>query len=427
MKKKKLNLLYNADFLRFGTKKDSHRSGIYYTALNLLKEFVKKDNIDITLFTMKNYEKDVKKLLKEQFPDIKFKLLIFKNIPAKANIDNLAYICSSDRNFVLKYIEKLFIYLHYFINKLFMKLYLKIISLNNFDVSFSAKLTLFDKQNELRVKNRYTFLHDVIPLLYPHYFKEINEHWFEDLVSTINEKDYYFTNSEYTRKDFLKHVPVTNPEKIISTYVGCNVLYNVKKGDLERVKIKYNIPDDKKYVFSLCSLEPRKNLIRTVQTFIEFTKKHNINDLILVMGGGNWKSFINKLNNTIKDLNTDKIIQIGYVDDEDLPVLYSGAEWFTYTSEYEGFGSPVLEAMTCGCPVITSNNSSLPEVVGNAGITIDYDSDEQHIEAYEKYYFDENLRKENSKKGLERSKLFSWEKTADKMLDIMMKNNELYH
>ena len=78
--------------------------------------------------------------------------------------------------------------------------------------------------------------------------------------------------------------------------------------------------------------------------------------------------------------------------------------------------------MKCGCPVITSNNSSLPEVIGDAGIKIDFDSIEQHIEAYEKYYFDENLRKENAKKGIERAKLFTWEKTVDKMLNIMIKN-----
>ena len=81
-----------------------------------------------------------------------------------------------------------------------------------------------------------------------------------------------------------------------------------------------------------------------------------------------------------------------YTDDEDMEVLYSNAEWFVYTSQYEGFGMPPLETMACGTAVITSNNSSLPEVVGDAGIMIDWDSDEQHIKAYEKYYFDLDFR-----------------------------------
>jgi glycosyltransferase involved in cell wall biosynthesis len=78
--------------------------------------------------------------------------------------------------------------------------------------------------------------------------------------------------------------------------------------------------------------------------------------------------------------------------------------------------------MSCGCPVITSNNSSLPEVVGNAGIMIDWDSNEQHIQAYEKYYFDENLRKESAQKGLARAKIFSWEKCTNQMIEYI-KNN----
>ena len=78
--------------------------------------------------------------------------------------------------------------------------------------------------------------------------------------------------------------------------------------------------------------------------------------------------------------------------------------------------------MSCGCPVITSNNSSLPEVVGDAGIMIDFDSEEQHIEAYEKYYFNEELRKSYSQKGLERANLFSWKKCADQMIAEMSKN-----
>ena len=85
---------------------------------------------------------------------------------------------------------------------------------------------------------------------------------------------------------------------------------------------------------------------------------------------------------------------------KDLAPLYSGAEWFVYTSQYEGFGLPPLEAMACGCPVITSNNSSLPEVVGDAGVMIDWDSDEQHIKAYEKYYFDKKFRDEMAEKGV---------------------------
>ncbi|MFQ6704222.1 MAG: glycosyltransferase family 4 protein, partial [Alphaproteobacteria bacterium] len=196
--------------------------------------------------------------------------------------------------------------------------------------------------------------------------------------------------------------------------------------DDKKIKIvlkKYNIPTDKKYVFSLCTLEPRKNLIRAVKTFIEFIKKNKIDDMVFVLGGAHWDKFIIKLEKEIQDFGNykDKIIRAGYIDDEDLAALYSSAEWFVYTSQYEGFGLPPLEAMKCGCPVITSNNSSLPEVVGDAGIMIDWDSDEQHIAAYEKYYFDKKYRDSMAKKGLERSKQFSWDKTVDIIINDINK------
>ena len=181
------------------------------------------------------------------------------------------------------------------------------------------------------------------------------------------------------------------------------------------IKIKYGIPVEKKYVFSLCAIEPRKNLVRAISSFLKFTKKNSVDDIVWVLGGAAWDSFTE----LSKKLDSNIIIRTGYIDDEDLPTLYSNAEWFVYTSQYEGFGLPPLEAMQCGCPVITSNNTSLPEVVGDAGIMIDWDSDEQHIEAYEKYYFNEELRKENSRKGLERSKQFSWKETVDKMVSAL--------
>ena len=112
----------------------------------------------------------------------------------------------------------------------------------------------------------------------------------------------------------------------------------------------------------------------------------------------------------------DKIIKAGYIDDEDLPALYSGAEFFIYTSEYEGFGLPPLEAMKCGMTVITSNNSSLPEVVGDAAIKIDFDSIEQHINAYEKLYFNNDLRTFYQQKAIQQAAKFSWDKTVNIMV-----------
>jgi len=159
---------------------------------------------------------------------------------------------------------------------------------------------------------------------------------------------------------------------------------------------------------------------------VKFIKKHNIDNLYFYLGGAQWDGFIEQLEEQINDLNgyRDKIIRLGYVNDEDVNILYSNSLFFTYISQYEGFGIPPLEAMQAGTPVITSNNSSLPEVVGDAAIMIDYDSEEQCIKAFEDLYFNENLRKSYVAKGLERSKLFSWEKTVNKMQEVIFEVTE---
>ena len=122
----------------------------------------------------------------------------------------------------------------------------------------------------------------------------------------------------------------------------------------------------------------------------------------------------------------DKIITIGYVDDEDMSALYSGAEIFVFPSLYEGFGIPVLEAMKCGCPVITSNTTSMPEVIGDCGIQINPMEDQELIEALKKMYFDTEFRNECALKGIERSKQFTWEKCVDAIKEEIVKNDERF-
>ncbi|MFQ6726814.1 MAG: glycosyltransferase family 4 protein, partial [Alphaproteobacteria bacterium] len=254
---------------------------------------------------------------------------------------------------------------------------------SNTDVFFSPFFKIPDEIKKYPNVSCYTILYDVIPLIFPEYFKNVCVDLFITLTDSLNKDDYYFSISDYTKSDFLKYFANLDANKITTIPLSTNFDYNPSKDKdrLIKAREKYNIPSDKKYLFSLCSLEPRKNLIRSVKTFIEFIKKNNIDDLVYVLGGGAWAGFIEKLEKEVPDYQnySDKIIRAGYVADEDLETLYSGAEFFVYTSQYEGFGMPPLEAMKCGCPVITSNNSSLPEVVGDAGIMIDWDSDEQHI------------------------------------------------
>ena len=185
--------------------------------------------------------------------------------------------------------------------------------------------------------------------------------------------------------------------------------------EINEVKRKYNIPLDKKYMFSLCSLNPRKNLIFSIRNFLKFTAKNKLEDYILVLGGAYFDGFEKVMNEELSEFGdlSEKILRIGYVDDEDLSALYSGAEVFLFPSLYEGFGMPVLEAMQCGLPVICSNCTSIPEVIGDCGIQINPPNDEVMVSAMEKMSFDKTFHSECAQKGLERAKIFTWQKCGD--------------
>jgi glycosyltransferase involved in cell wall biosynthesis len=427
----KLKLLFDARILALGIGNNAGRSGIYFTTKNILKHFLKNPNLDITLFCdMKNLA-TLRIVSIKEFGGTKFKIL--SDAPQSVLSDIYSYLFAKRTiaKFEKRFFAKFFWDILVRIVKPFEKLLCKFYKINLeekiscYDAFFSPVFKIPSTFDKLK---KYTILYDIIPTLFPKMNSAWKEgSWYDLLTKSLNSNDYYFAISEYTKQDFLKYFPVLDANKITTTLLACDENFRVcTQEQINKSKEKYNIPSDKKYVFSLCTLEPRKNLIRAVKTFVEFIKKNNIEDIVFVLGGGHWDTFIKLLKAEILDLGKyqDKILKIGYVEDEDLAPLYSGAEWFVYTSQYEGFGLPPLEAMSCGCPVITSNNSSLPEVVGDVGIMVDWDSDEQHIEAYEKYYFDKNLRAENSQKGIERAKTFSWEKCANEMANIMIQNKE---
>ncbi len=421
---KKINILFDAYILAEADFKDSARSGIFFTALNLLKEFSQNENVNISIYcSNKKFSAKLKKTLDKYFPNNKFNNLYLEILsPIEKLHSRLTCNYKEKKNPLTKLgitaasaIKKIVHWKHTDYENL----------TKDIDIYFSPVYKIPDEIKNIKSIKKYTILYDITPILYPEYFSIENkkDYWFTNLAKSLNSEDYYFTISEYTRKDFLEHFSQLDPDKVIPTLLACSDNFKPEKEKTKDVLKKYKLPTDKKYIFSLCTLEPRKNLIRAVKCFIEFVNKNDIKDMVYILGGGSWDGFIEKMEREISDFEKYKhlILRAGYIDDEDLAPLYSGAEWFVYTSEYEGFGLPPLEAMSCECPVITSNNSSLPEVVGNCGIMIDFDSDEQHIKAYEDYYYNYNFRKENAIKGFKRAKEFSWKKCADTMIEQFYK------
>ena len=295
----------------------------------------------------------------------------------------------------------------------------KAIKMKDIDAFFSPMNAVPDIVKRNKHIKCYTVLHDAIPLIKDNTISPYAHKWFNKLVKSVDEQSFYFANSEYTKQDFLKYIPKLNAEHISVVPLSTGKPYRkiVDVDEINEVKRKYNIPLDKKYMFSLCSLNPRKNLIFSIRNFLKFTAKNKLEDYILVLGGAYFDGFEKVMNEELSEFGdlSEKILRIGYVDDEDLSALYSGAEVFLFPSLYEGFGMPVLEAMQCGLPVICSNCTSIPEVIGDCGIQINPHNDEEMVSAMEKMSFDKTFHSECAQKGLERAKIFTWQKCGDIM------------
>ena len=409
----KINVLYDATVVCNILKKNSSRSGIFFVAYNVLLEFLKREEFNIYLYAddggkleylIKNYpEFSNCKIYKYSFFQNLYNYFSYKKVESRLK----------SKTFLIKLFWETLTFLLKYFDKIQKKYFLKI---NDIDVYFSPMKAVPDFIEKNKSIKKYIILHDAIPLIND-YRQNANHKWYCNLINSINSCDKYFANSLCTKQDFIEYVPKINPENITVIPLSTGREYR-KVSDIhyiKQVKNKYGIPLDKKYIFSLCNLDPRKNLIFSIKNFLKFVEKHNLENFIFVLGGSYFKDFENILNENIENLGEkkDKILRIGYVDDEDMSALYSGAEMFLFPSLYEGFGIPVLEAMKCGLPVICSNTTSLPEVIGDCGITINPYSDLEMLSAMEKMYFDKDFREKCIAKGLERSKLFTWKKCVD--------------
>lgn len=424
-------IIYDISSILKGIGNRADRVGIYFCAYNILREMVLRDDVELAFYNCAPqwayYEKTLQEML---------------GTSGICLINSSERLIKHSKLWIALYQKKIFYhnkkkkikefsYRFYglVIRKIIEmedKMTLKQGGMDNFDFYFSPMLQVPEYVKKNSKITSVILLHDAIPFIYPEYYPEMNKHnkyWIKHLVESMNNEELFFANSQNTKKDFLVYKKGILPQRIKVVYHACSEQFMpcFEEEKLSFIKNKYHIPDNKKYVFSLCTIEPRKNLIRIVKTFVEFIKRNQIEDLILVLGGGHWENFIREFNNNVEKINdfSDIVYRVGYIDDEDLPCLYSGSFFFVYTSQYEGFGVPLLEAMKCGCPVIASNNSSIPEIVGDTGILIEWNSDEQHIQAYEKYYFDEVYRLQQAQKGLSRADMFSWKKAVGYMLNEM--------
>ncbi|WP_445370372.1 glycosyltransferase family 4 protein [Methylomonas sp. HW2-6] len=269
-----------------------------------------------------------------------------------------------------------------------------------------------------RIKKVIT-IHDLIPILYPEFFQFKENSLIHNVVKSISNDTWITCTSQSTKYDLCNYLPALDPNKVHVTHLGASKLFYQCKDEviINNVKIKFGIPDSQ-YILSLSTLEPRKNIKQTIRCFARILAEERINDLVLVLAGTKGWDFTEIFDEINANPSVrDKIIFTGYIPDEDLAPLYNGAIMFVYPSFYEGFGLPPLEAMQCGIPVITSNTSSLPEVVGNAGIMIPPDDADSLCQAMLSIYKSSDLREQMSKSSLKQANKFSWEACAEKTIN----------
>jgi glycosyltransferase involved in cell wall biosynthesis len=257
---------------------------------------------------------------------------------------------------------------------------------------------------------------DLSVLLFPGYHPWMRVRAFtEGIARSAARADAIIVISEHTKQDVMKLLGVPEGKIHVVLCAAAARFRPLPSMELNRVLSKYNL-EAGEYLLCVGNVEPRKNLVRLVESYDLLRRSVGRLHPMVIAGGQGWHNSL--IYKKVEELGLQQAVKfLGYVPDDDLPPLLNGALLFVYPSLYEGFGLPPLEAMACGTPVVASNNSSLPEVVGDAALTVDPHDVEGIAKAMEQL-LNEELRNEMRTRGLARAKLFSWERTARETLKV---------
>jgi len=260
---------------------------------------------------------------------------------------------------------------------------------------------------------RVTVIHDLSPLHFPEWHQFISRKLQQLFLPAILKRaDYIITNSNFTAEDVISYFPFTS-SKTKGILLGKEAFFQPQLNPNILKKYAITAP----YLLHTGTIEPRKNLQFLVHTFEALKRQGKHNLQLVLVGKLGWKH--KAILTTITNSPFQKDIKLlGYVDRKDLPCLYTAATAFVYPSHFEGFGLPVLEAMSCGTPTIAANVSSLPEILGTAGLLFPPNNQVIFLEKINQLLANKSLRSELSKKALEQAAKFSWEKTAQETLAV---------
>lgn len=277
--------------------------------------------------------------------------------------------------------------------------------------------TQFRLYPSLFAKKRIVFIYDLGFVHFPQHVQSKNRQYLERRVPEAARKaDYVVTISEAVKQDIVDTYHI-DPEKIIVAHCAVDSSFYKPTKLTQTVRNKYGLPQE--YLLFEGTIEPRKNLEKLVQAYDRLPAKIKQQYPLVLAGGKGWNDEAIHAAIKLARANGSGIIQTGFVDDADVPALYTGARALLYPSNFEGFGMQILEAMACHIPVLTGRNSSLPEVGGDAALYVDEQSVDAISKGIVKIIEDEKLRRSLVAKGKQQIQKFSWAKSANKILEIL--------
>ncbi|MFL5386511.1 MAG: glycosyltransferase family 4 protein [Longimicrobiaceae bacterium] len=285
------------------------------------------------------------------------------------------------------------------------------------DIFHSPGVPLPPRPRGRRSPRRFITQYDLSYVRFPEIYGAAYQRTMRTAMESVREGDCVLTSSESTRAELCER-GVAPPERIFVAPLGADPRTFHPCGDAERlraVRERYGIPDGP-YLLSVNTPNPRKNVRHAVAAFARAAREEGVREHTLVLVG-HAEPGTDPDPVEAADGLRGRVVRTGYVDDEELAPLYGGATAFVYPSLYEGFGLTPLEAMQCGTPVIASNTSSLPEVVGDAGILLDPTDGDALCQAILDLCRDEGLRARMREQSLARAARFSWERYTRAVLD----------
>lgn len=257
--------------------------------------------------------------------------------------------------------------------------------------------------------------HDLIGRLFPQNLPPVSRfYWSRWLPFSLRFADAIIADSIATKRDIVRLTSVP-PHRIHVIYLGADERFSPQSAqEIIRVRQRYSLPE--KFILYMGTIEPRKGIDTLIEAFMRIGYRiPNVGLVIAGKKGWYWESILSMIEGT--GLGS-RVHVTGYVDDGDLPALYSAAKVLAFPSRYEGFGLPLLEAMACGTPVVCSNAASLPEICGDAGIQMDPDRPDALAAALSDILDKDALAQSLRARGLNRARLFTWEQTARKTLEV---------